>query len=307
MEQGCSLRVAISGASGLVGSAVADSLRADGHHVERLVRRRGAAADEIYWDPLHGTIEGGKLDGIDGVVHLAGENLAARPWTARQRERLRESRVAGTRLISETLASVPHPPTVLVNASAIGFYGDRGEEELGEDSGPGTGFLAELCRAWEEATAPAEQAGIRVVKLRIGVVISERGGVLPRMMTPFRLGIGGRIGDGRQYMSWIGLADLTRIVRRALVDSELRGPLNAVAPQPVTGAEFARILGRVLGRPALLPVPAFVIRGLLREMGRELLLASTRVLPRKLLEAGFRFDHADLEQALRHTLDRSDR
>jgi hypothetical protein len=275
--------------------------------VERLVRRRGAAADEIFWDPLHGTIEGGKLDGIDAVVHLAGENLAARPWTARQRERLRESRVAGTRLISETLAAVSHPPTVQVNASAIGFYGDRGDEELGEDSGPGTGFLAELCRAWEEATAPAEQAGIRVVKLRIGVVISKRGGVLPRMMTPFRLGIGGRIGDGRQYMSWIGLADLTRIVRRALVDSELRGPLNAVAPQPVTGAEFARILGRVLGRPALLPVPAFVIRGLLREMGRELLLASTRVLPRKLLEAGFRFDHADLEQALRHTLDRSDR
>jgi len=235
-------------------------------------------------------------------VHLAGEPIAEGRWTQEKKRRILESRVKGTRLIAETLAKLNEKPRVLVSASAIGFYGDRGDEVLLEESASGEDFLSEVCREWEKATLAASQAGIRVVHLRIGIVLSAEGGALAKMLTPFKLGVGGRVGGGRQYMSWITLDDLVGVIRRALADESLRGPVNAVAPQAVTNEEFTKALGRVLGRPTFLPVPAFAARLAFGEMADALLLSSARVEPARLKEAGYEFSQTEVEGALRHVL-----
>ncbi len=241
------------------------------------------------------------LQGLDAAVHLAGESIAQR-WTPERKARILKSRARGTRLLSESFARLTQLPCVLLCASAIGYYGDRGEEVLTEESPSGVGFLAEVCREWEAACEPAVRKGIRVVNLRIGVVLSAAGGVLPRMLLPFRMGLGGRVGHGRQYMSWIALDDLVGVIVHALTCDTLAGPVNAVAPHPVTNVEFTRTLGRVLRRPTVLPIPAFAARLALGEMADGLLLASTRVQPARLAASGYAFRYPELEGALRHVL-----
>lgn len=296
------MKVLISGASGLVGGALVPHWTAAGHTVLRLVRSKTPGEGEIGWDPRGGKLEPSDLEGVDAVVHLAGENIASGRWTAARKREIRDSRVRGTRLVAEALAKCERAPRVLIAASAIGFYGDRGEEELTEDSENGEGFLAEVCREWEEASRAAREDGIRVVNARIGVVLSKEGGALKKMLMPFRLGLGGRIGSGRQSMSWISLDDLVLVLDRVLNDDSLSGPVNAVSPNPVSNAEFTRTLGRALGRPTIFPMPAFAARLAFGEMGDELLLSSQRVVPRKLLAAGFEFRYPALENALRHVL-----
>jgi uncharacterized protein len=298
------LRVAISGAGGMVGGPLAERLRSAGHDVLRLVRRDPVSPGEVRFEPETGRLDGARLERVGAVVHLAGENIASGAWTEERRRRIRESRVQGTALLARTLAGLAHPPRVLISASAIGFYGDRGGEVLDEASAPGAGFLAETCVAWEQATAEAERAGLAVVRLRIGIVLAAGAGALGRMVPLFRASLGGRVGSGRQFMSWISREDLLRVIEHALGASGLDGPINAVAPAPVSNAEFAHTLGRVLSRPAILPVPSVAIRLAFCQMGRELLLASTRVVPRRLEQAGFPFLHGDLESALRAELGR---
>lgn len=299
------LRIAVSGSSGLVGTAFTGFMEPAGHHIARLVRPGSAPGRaRLSWDPESGAIDREGLEGLDAVVHLAGENIASGRWTAARKARLRGGRIAGTTLLSETLAGLSRPPRVLVSASAIGFYGDRGDEPLDEHEAAGRGFLPELSTAWEASTEPAERAGIRVVKLRIGIVLSPKGGALAKMLPPFRLGLGGRLGSGRQIMSWIALADLVRAIRFAIVTPTLSGAVNATAPGAVSNAEFTRTLARVLGRPAVFPIPGFVLRALFGELADEVLLAGARVLPRRLKEQGFRFEHPDLEEALRFELGR---
>ena len=296
------LRVAVTGASGLVGTALAASLEAAGHTVVRLVRRKGAGPGHIYWNPVSGEIDREGLEGLDAFVHLAGENVAGGRWTRARKEAIRGSRVDGTSRIAETLASLTRPPESLIAASAIGYYGDRGEEELDESSAPGTGFLAQTCVDWEAASDPAERAGLRVVRLRIGIVLAAAGGALRRMLPPFRLGIGGPLGSGRQFTSWIALVDLVGVIHAAIHDPSLRGAVNAVAPEPVRNARLSRALARVLRRPCVFFVPAVAIRLRFGEMGQALLLASTRVRPRRLEQTVFHFRYADLESALRFEL-----
>lgn len=297
--------VAVSGASGLVGRALVAALADHGNQVRRLVRREPAdRAAEIHWDPAAGKIDAGALAGVDAVVHLAGENIADGRWTAAKKERIRASRVEGTRLLCETLASLDHRPRVLAAASAIGFYGDRGEAVMEESAAVGDGFLAEVCRQWEEATQPAAEAGIRVVNLRIGVVLSADGGALAKMLLPFKMGGGGVVGSGRQIMSWVAIDDVAAAVRHVLGTESLRGPVNLVAPQPVTNREFTKTLGRVLRRPTVVPMPAAVARLAFGEMADELLLSSTHVQPARLLESGYAFAYPELEGALRHVLGR---
>jgi len=256
----------------------------------------------VHWEPEEGVAGAQELEGHDAAVHLAGESIASGRWDEEKKRRILESRVKGTRLLAETLAGLKEKPRVLVSASAIGFYGDRGDEVLHEESASGEDFLSEVCREWEKATLAASQAGIRVVHLRIGFVLSGEGGGLPKMLTPFKLGLGGRVGSGRQYISWLTLDELVRIIRRALEDEHLRGPVNAVAPNPATNAEFTKTLGRVLGRPTILPVPAFAARLAFGEMADALLLSSTRVAPSRLQEAGYKFQHPELEGALKQVL-----
>ena len=293
-----SLRIAVTGASGLVGSALTAFLRGGGHEVVRLVRREPREG-EVRWDPSSGVADRAGLEGLDAVVHLAGENIASGRWNAARKESIRRSRVEGTRVLSECLASLNSPPGVLVSASAIGYYGNRGDETVDEASAPGEGFLADVCREWEAAAEAARHAGIRVVHLRIGVVMAAKGGALPRMLTPFRLGLGGRLGSGRQVMSWIGLDDLVGVFQRAIMDEGLSGPANAVAPGALTNAEFTKVLAKVLRRPALFPAPAQAIRLAAGEMGEALLLGGARVVPRALQGAGHAFLTPDLESALR--------
>ena len=295
----------VSGASGLVGGALVAALEVAGVRVVRLVRRRPAPGEsDVGWDPASGTIDARGLEGADAVVHLAGESIAAGRWTPARKDAIRRSRVDGTRLLAETLARLSRPPGVLVSASAVGYYGSRGDEALTEASAPGTGFLADVCRAWEAAAQPARDAGIRVVTPRIGMVLAARGGALARMLPPFRLGLGGVVGSGRQYMSWIALDDLVGAIRHVIGDGDVAGAVNAVAPLPVTNREFTRTLGRVLGRPTLAPLPAPVVRLLFGEMGEALLLDGARALPARLQAAGFRFRHPGLEAALRSVLGR---
>jgi len=297
------MRIAVSGSSGLIGSALVARLTAEGHDVRRLVRGGGGNPGDVAWDPVAGTVDHAALAGTEAVVHLAGAGIGDRRWTRARKEVIRASRVDGTAALSRAVAGLDPPPAVLVSGSAIGWYGDRGDEELTEDSGPGGGFLAEVCRAWEAATAPAADAGVRVVHVRSGVVQSPAGGALARQLPLFRLGLGGPLGRGRQYISWISLDDEVGALGHALTAGSLAGPVNLVAPAPVTGAEYARTLGRVLGRPARLPVPRAAMAV---PFGRELvdeLLASQRVRPGRLEAAGYRFAHRELEPALRHLLD----
>jgi uncharacterized protein (TIGR01777 family) len=296
------MHIVVTGASGLIGSALLPRLSADGHRVTRLVRSQPAPGEAaIRWDPEAGSLDAKSLEGIDAAVHLAGENIAAR-WTAEKKRRIRDSRVNGTRLLSDTLARLERPPQALVCASAIGYYGDRGDELLSEESPPGRGFLAEVCQAWEAAADAARHKGIRVVHLRFGVVLSPAGGALAKMLPPFRLGLGGPLGSGRQYMSWIAIDDAVGAIQHALATEALQGPANAAAPNPVRNREFTRALARVLRRPALVPMPAFAARLLFGEMADELLLASARVQPAKLLATGYTFRYPELEGALRHLL-----
>ncbi|HZZ72067.1 MAG TPA: TIGR01777 family oxidoreductase [Pirellulales bacterium] len=289
--------VAISGASGLVGKPLTETFASAGWRVLRLVRRPAQTADEVQFDIENGRVDADKLEGLEAVVHLAGENISSGRWTAKRKATILHSRVAGTRLLSETLAKLSAPPPVLVSGSAIGFYGDQGEQTLTEQSPNGSGFLAEVCREWEAATASAA-ARVRVVHLRTGVVLAKEGGALAKMLTPFRLCLGGKIGSGRQFWSWIALPDLLRVIRFACDNSTIAGALNAVSPQPVTNLEFTKSLGLALNRPTLIPMPAPLARLLLGEMADELLLASQKVVPQKLQQAQFRFDYPDLRGAL---------
>jgi uncharacterized protein (TIGR01777 family) len=299
-----SLRIAVTGASGLVGTQLCAFLRTGGHRVFPLVRRAAApGTDEIRWDPTRGTIDATALEGMDAVVHLAGESIAGRRWTEAKKRAIRESRVEGTRLLCEALARLGRPPGVLISSSAVGFYGsDRGDEALDEKGAPGSDFLARVCIDWEAATAPAAEAGVRVVHLRTGVVLTAAGGVLAQMLPPFRLGLGGPVGSGRQVISWIALDDLLGAIHFLLWQGDASGPVNAVAPAPASSRELARQLGRVLRRPAALPLPAAVVRLVLGEMGETLLLGGARVLPERLRALGFPFLFGDLESALRFEL-----
>jgi uncharacterized protein (TIGR01777 family) len=297
--------VVIAGASGRVGRALSESLEAHGHAVRHLVRREVRDSQrEIYWDPAKGEIDADELNGVDAVVNLSGENIAGGRWTEVFKQRIRSSRVQSTLLLARTVAGLPHKPRVLCSASAIGFYGVRGDERLDENSPSGGGFLADLCREWEAANEPASQAGIRVVTLRIGVVMSRHGGALAKMLGPFKSGMGGVIGSGTQYISWIGLDDLVSAIEYVIDNDELEGPVNATAPQPVTNGEFTRALGRQLGRPTMVPVPAFALRLMVgREMADEMLLGGAKIYPDKLQQAGFEFRHPTIESALAAALD----
>jgi uncharacterized protein (TIGR01777 family) len=291
--------VAITGASGFLGSALTSSLQADGHRVLRLVRGGVTSGDEIGWDPDAGRIDAPAFEGIDAVVHLAGEGIGERRWSADQKRRILDSRARGTAVLTAAIASRERKPRVLVSASAIGYYGSRGDEPLTENSSPGDDFLADVCKTWERETRPAADAGIRVVNMRTGIVLARHGGTLERMLLPFRLGIGGKQGSGRQWMSWISLADHVAAMRTAIDDARLSGPVNFTSPNPVTNAEFAAALGRVLNRPTVLPTPMFVLK--LRygeELIDSLLLASQRVLPSKLEEIVFSFEYPVLVPAL---------
>jgi len=288
---GAPLLVAVTGSHGLIGSALVRDLDVAGDEVRRVAR-----------DAATGALDLRAVGDADAVVHLAGESIATGRWTAAKKQRIRDSRVVATRALAEALAALQPPPRVLVSASGVNWYGDRGDERLTEQSGPGRGFLAGVCHEWEAATAPAKAHGVRVVTLRIGMVVSPYGGALPKMLTPFRLGLGGVIGSGDQWMSWIALDDLVRVIRHALATETLAGPVNAVAPAPVTNREFTRTLAKAVRRPALLPLPAFAARLALGEMADELLLASLRVEPERLLADGFAFRHPTLSAALAHGL-----
>src|SRR5215212_3672624 len=293
--------IAITGSSGLVGTALVHAIEADGHIVRPIVRRRlRPGSDEIRWDPDNNTIDAAELVNIDAVVHLAGENIAAHRWTKSFKRKILNSRVGGTKLLCKTLAGLASKPTVLVGASAVGYYGNRGDELLDESATSGRGFLAEVCQQWEAATVPARDADIRVVNLRIGFVLSKEGGGLAKMLTPFRLGLGGVIGRGNQYMSWIALDDLIRAIQFTLSAAALVGPVNAVAPGPVTNREFTKTLGRVLHRPTIFPMPGFAAKLAFGEMADEMLLGGARVEPRALNNARFEFHYPQLDGALRH-------
>lgn len=294
--------VAITGATGFIGRALVSNLRAHGVRVRRLVRRLGVdSSDDVVWDPMGDSLPPEALDGADAIVHLAGEPIAQR-WTTARKQAIRESRVRGTELLARSIADMERKPSVMLSGSAVGYYGDRGDDVLDERSDSGSDFLAGVAREWEQSTAAASKAGVRVVLLRSGVVLNPHGGALAKLLLPFRMGVGGPIGSGRQWMSWISLHDHLRAIEHALASAELSGPVNLVAPNPVTNAEFATTLGRVLTRPALIPVPSVAVELLYGEMARATILAGQRVLPRVLLAAGFEFAHPTLEQALRFEL-----
>jgi uncharacterized protein (TIGR01777 family) len=300
------MRILISGSSGLVGTALSNALRADGHAVARLVRPgKQAAAGDVRWNPDSGEIDLAAMEGAEAVVNLAGASIGEDRWNEGRKQILRSSRVDATRHLVESLTKLQRPPRTIVSASAIGYYGDRSEEVLTETSPPGNDFLAQLGRDWEAAALGAERFGIRAVTLRFGVILAAHGGALPRMLPPFKMGLGGRLGSGKQWMSWLTLEEAVRLVRFATENPDLRGPVNAVAPNPVRNAEFTRMLGLVLRRPAVFPVPPFVLRVALGEMANSLLLASQRVVPEKLAGLGYSFKHPNLETALRAVLHRN--
>jgi uncharacterized protein (TIGR01777 family) len=294
-------RVAITGASGLLGSALAARLHGEGVAVQRIKRGAAAAAPDIAWSSARGVLDPTALEGVDAVVNLAGEPIAQH-WTAKRKAAIRESRLTTTAQLANAIAGLKRPPRVLLSGSAVGIYGNRGDEELDEDSEPGSDFLAETAVAWERAADPARHAGIRTVFLRTGIVLSPAGGALAKMLMPFKFGVGGRIGSGRQWMSWIALDDWVRAAQFLLQSDAVAGPANLVAPLPVPNAEFVATLARALGRPTLGLVPELAVDLLFGEMGRATLLASQRVHPRRLLDAGFEFAHPTLEQALRAEL-----
>ena len=291
------MRIAITGATGLIGSALADVLQRSGDQVIRIGRRAPA---DVVWNP-NGQLDPGALEGIDAVVHLAGETVSGR-WNANKKSRILNSRARGTETVAMAVARMKTPPRVLVSASAIGYYGSRGDELLDESSSSGTGFLAEVARQWEAATMPAAKAGVRLVHPRIGVVLAKRGGALPKMLPAFRLGLGGVLGNGRQWWSWISIKDVVSAIQILIENPSVSGPVNLVGPNPVTNLDFTKIMAKVLRRPALFPLPEGAVKFFFGEMGVETLLASQRVQPKHLEEIGFRFEFQDLSAALRAEL-----
>jgi uncharacterized protein (TIGR01777 family) len=298
------VKVLVSGSSGLIGAAVTERLRAAGHTPRPLLRSEvHSRVGAVLWNPAADRLDPAAWEGVDAIVHLAGESIAGR-WTEEKKRRIRDSRVNGTRLLGEAVAQMAKPPQVFVCASAIGYYGSRGDEVLREDSAPGSDFLAGVCREWEAATQPAADKGVRVVNLRFGVVLSGNGGALAKMLLPFRLGAGGVIGNGRQYWSWVALEDAVAAIEFALTIEKLAGPANVVSPNPATNRQFTKTLARALGKPAIFPMPSFAAKLVFGEMAGALLLASQRVEPVKLREAGFEFRFPELEAALRQELTR---
>ncbi|MCL4217339.1 MAG: TIGR01777 family oxidoreductase [Candidatus Hydrogenedentes bacterium] len=299
------MKIVIGGSTGFVGSALVERLKCEGHEITRLVRSPNVSADsEILWAPSDETLDASQLEGFDALIHLSGENVAGR-WTQEKKRRILESRIKSTRLLCKAITSLDNPPRTWLCASAIGYYGSRDAEILTEDSEAGEGFLAGVCQAWEAETLPAARTGIRVVNMRIGLVLSPDGGALKLMLKPFKLGLGGPLGNGRQYMSWSTLPDLLGAITFLLAAQDLSGPVNIVAPDPVTNDAFTKTLGKVLSRPAFVPVPAFGVKALLgSDAAEEMLLASQRVAPRKLESAGFHWQHPELEGAFRALLDK---
>jgi uncharacterized protein len=296
------MKILIGGSHGLVGTALMKSLEPEGHEVFRLVRYAPSSDVEIEWSPDRYSIALARIEGFDAVVNLAGESIAAGRWTEDKKQRIRESRVKGTKLLGDALANLTNPPKTFICASAIGYYGNRGDEILTETSAPGDDFLAEVCVEWEKATALATEKGIRVLNTRFGVILDAHGGALAKMLPPFRAGLGGKIGSGKQWMSWIALEDVVGALKLALTNEALSGPVNFVAPNPVTNAEFTKTLGKVLARPTLFPIPAFGVRLVFGEMADALLLSSQRVEPGRLKAAGYQFGYSQLEEALPHIL-----
>jgi uncharacterized protein (TIGR01777 family) len=300
------MKILIGGSHGLVGTALIKLLEAEGHEIFRLVRYAPHSKTEIEWSPDRYSIALARIEGFDAVVNLAGESIAEGRWTDEKKRRIRESRVKGTKLLGDALANLTDRPATFICASAIGYYGNRGDEILTEASAPGDGFLAEVCVGWEKATELATEKGIRVVNARFGVILDKNGGALKKMLPPFRMGLGGRIGSGKQWMSWIALTDVVRALNFALNNESLRGPVNFVAPNPVTNAEFTKTLGKVLSRPTLFPIPAFAARLAFGEMADALLLAGQRVEPERLKAAKYQFLYSELDSALRDVLQERD-
>ena len=298
------MKILVTGSSGLIGSALVPHLTAQGHQVVRMVRHTTAPGRDVaVWDPGAGKLDTRSLQQLDAVVHLSGENIAASRWTDEIKKRIRDSRVRSTQLLSKSLAQLAVPPRVLVCASAVGFYGSRGEEILTEDSPPGSGYLSKVCKEWEAAAEPAREKGIRVVNLRIAMVLSGKGGALSAMLPAFKTGMGGKLGDGQQFVSWIAIDDLTQAISHAIATESLSGPVNAVSPNPVRNKEMTKALGRVLGRPAFISMPASAVRLMFGEMADALLLASQRAQPKRLLDTGFTFQFPEFAAALKHVLD----
>jgi len=303
------MRILVSGSSGFLGTAIVSSLIEQKHQVVRIVRpgtiAKNAGADraeEVTWDPLAGKFSAGAADGADALIHLAGASIADGRWSASRKNIIRTSRIDATRHLIGALSKLQSPPRIIVAASAVGYYGNRGDETLTEQSAPGNDFLAETCREWEAETARGTEFGARVVSLRFGIILAAHGGALPKMAMPFKLGAGGRLGDGRQWMSWVTLAEVVNIVQFALANTQLAGPVNAITPHPVRNSEFTAVLAKTLHRPAIFPAPAFSLRLALGEMADGLLLASQRVIPTKLTNASYRFQQADLAGALANVL-----
>jgi uncharacterized protein (TIGR01777 family) len=296
--------ILVSGASGLIGSALTRALRSQNVQVKRLVRRRASEPDEVSWNPVRQEIDPRAMDGVTAVVNLAGENLSQR-WTSGARQRIRDSRIQATTLLARTVAGSNPRPRVFLSASAMGIYGTHRDDPVDEGATLGDDFLASVCKEWEAATGPAADAGVRVAFSRTGLVMSREGGVLAKLLLPFRLGLGGKLGGGRQWMSWIALTDVVRVLRFIVDNESIRGPVNVVGPNPVTNAEFTDTLGRVLGRPTVTVVPAFALKLALGQMAEDTALASQRVVPRRLNDAGFQFEFPSLQAALRHELQSS--
>jgi uncharacterized protein len=297
------MKILISGSSGLVGQTLIPLLHAKGHQVTRLIREKKSGSD-IFWNPTGNEIEAEKCEGFDAVINLAGESIASGRWTAGRKEHIRTSRVEGTHLLARTIKKLNAPPSVFISASAIGYYGDRGEELLTETSSPGSLFLSEVCREWEQANQTVDPQKTRAAQVRFGIILSPNGGALAKMLLPFKMGVGGIIGSGQQYMSWISLPDVTEAILHVLTTNSIHGPVNVVAPHPISNKEFTHLLGHALHRPTLFPMPAFAARLAFGQMADELLLASTRVSPAILTKTGFKFQHPTLAEALHALLPR---
>ncbi|MFP4597072.1 MAG: TIGR01777 family oxidoreductase [Persicimonas sp.] len=294
-------RIAITGATGLIGGALSEAFRADGYTIQKVSRSRPDTELDVQWSPTDGQIEADKLEGVDVVIHLAGENIFGL-WTENKKQKILASRAQGTGLIAKTIAGLDRPPSTFISASGVDFYGDAGSQEVDETSPPGDTFLAEVCQVWEAACQPAADAGIRTLNTRMGAVLSKDGGALSLMLKPFKFGLGGQVGSGDQYMSWVSHRDVARAMRFLVDDTELAGPINLTSPNPVTNEVFTKTLARVLGRPALFDLPTFMVKLGGGQMAKELLLSGTRAVPRRLQESGFEFEYAELEAALQNEL-----
>lgn len=293
------MNILVTGSNGFIGTPLTDKLKEKGHEVYSLSRSRKDDPKIFHWNPDDGTIELDESIHFDAVIHLAGEGIANKRWSESQKKKIRDSRVNGTTLLAEKVASLEHKPSVFICASAIGYFGDRGDEELTESSPPGDSYLADVCQEWENSTRVAEEAGIRVAHTRFGIVLGSGGGALQKMLTPFKMGVGGNMGSGNQYWSWIALDDVVHILIYALENDQISGPVNCVSPQPLTNREFTKVLGKVLHRPTMFPMPGFAAKLALGEMADELLLCSAKVIPQKLNQSDYTFQYSDLEEALK--------